>query len=334
MSHIKIKKTTEIQTILDEIDKKLIFYLEQNCNETNENIANQLKLSRRVVEYRINRLVENGIILGFFPFFDFSKLGYVNHEVWLQLTIPNEQSKKAFYDYLVNCKEVGWVAECSGTFDCAIGIMANDSFSFSKIFKKIIQIFPTYIDNYYVMVSTAIYAYPRSYLLDYTENRDNSEKILFEQPKRVLIDSSDMDIIRVLSKNAKVPIHDLSKMVGISHNTARKRINNLEQRGIIKGYNAVIRPSSLGIQNYEVLVKMAPLTLEMESEIREFCRKNQNILYLIWAIGKWDLNFVVDAENISQFQIILNQFKVQFGRYIKEIDSVRVLDIYKYKYQL
>ncbi len=288
-----------------------------------------------MVEYRLNRLIKNKIILGFAPFFDYSKLGYVNHEIWIECKYRDEQEKEEFLKYLISNNDVGWVAECAGRFNCAIGVMCQNTYAFTKIMKEITKKYQNVMQNYFVTVSTGIYSYSRTYLLGENAAVPVEEKSLYSsQPKRVLLDDVDLKIINIISQNAKISTKDLSKIAEISHNTARKRIVNLEQRGVIRGYHAIPRPSALGIQNFEVLIKTKPLTEENEAELREFCRKSPYIIFMIKCVGTYDLNIVIDARNINHFSKVLNQFNYRFGHLIKRMDSLSVLDVYKYKYIL
>ena len=334
MSTIKIRKLSKSQYYLDEIDKRLIYELEQNCNEKNDAIAQRLGLSKRVVEYRINRLVKSGIIIGFAPFFDYSKLGYINHEVWMQLRHVTKETKSRFFDYLRDMPQIGWVAGCGGKFDCAIGIMAGDTVTFSKILKRIVHENSGLIADYYVTISTEIYAYPRSYLIDAADRKREEKSLYSGPPKRLVLDDVDLKLITNLSKSAKSSTAELAKKAGISNNTVRQRISKLEERGIIMGYKAIPQPSALGIQNYEVLLRTRPLTVEQEAQIREYCNSHPYVIFMIHCIGRWNLNIVLDAKNFAQFSDILADLRTRFENLIEDMEYVSVLDVHKFNYSV
>ena len=62
----------------------------------------------------------------------------------------------------------------------------------------------------------------------------------------LLIDETDKEILSVLKDNARMPFLDIAKQLKISESTIRKRVSNLENRGVIKKYSAVIEPSKIG----------------------------------------------------------------------------------------
>lgn len=51
------------------------------------------------------------------------------------------------------------------------------------------------------------------------------------------LDETDRHILHVLQNNARATITDIANEVGVSGNTVRNRIEQLEEQGIIKGYS-------------------------------------------------------------------------------------------------
>ncbi|WP_290902387.1 Lrp/AsnC family transcriptional regulator [Ferroglobus sp.] len=54
------------------------------------------------------------------------------------------------------------------------------------------------------------------------------------------MDERDRKIIEILVKNGRATLTEIAKELGISEAAVRKRLKNLEERGIIKGYTAII----------------------------------------------------------------------------------------------
>ncbi len=60
------------------------------------------------------------------------------------------------------------------------------------------------------------------------------------------MDDKDWTIINTLTKDARTPLTKIAKKLGITEAAVRKRLKNLEERGVIKGYTTIINPSMLG----------------------------------------------------------------------------------------
>ena len=63
------------------------------------------------------------------------------------------------------------------------------------------------------------------------------------------LDEKDKRIIEILLENARLPLTDIAKMLGVTDVAVKKRIKKLERRGVIKKYTVVVDPSMLGFQN-------------------------------------------------------------------------------------
>jgi Lrp/AsnC family transcriptional regulator, leucine-responsive regulatory protein len=60
-------------------------------------------------------------------------------------------------------------------------------------------------------------------------------------------DSIDSAILRVLSSDGRISNIDLAGKVGLSPSACLRRVQELERRGVITGYRAVINPAAIGI---------------------------------------------------------------------------------------
>lgn len=70
------QKKYQTETI-DETDYKILKTILKNARIKTINIARELETTEMVVRYRLKRLIQNGIIIGFTPFLNIHKLGYI-----------------------------------------------------------------------------------------------------------------------------------------------------------------------------------------------------------------------------------------------------------------
>ncbi len=54
------------RAFLDDLDKKILRILQEDCRTTREQIAKRLQMSKSAVQYRIKRLEKSGIIEGYY----------------------------------------------------------------------------------------------------------------------------------------------------------------------------------------------------------------------------------------------------------------------------
>lgn len=87
-------------------------------------------------------------------------------------------------------------------------------------------------------------------------------------------DKIDRNILHELQRNARLSNQELSEKVGLSPTPCARRIRNLEESGVIKGYAAIIDESRLGY-GFSVFVSVQldhqtdDRLLSFESEIQQ-----------------------------------------------------------------
>ena len=79
---ITFKETDEIIEI-DRLDKEILQILSENARTPLIDIAEKLKVSPKVIAYRIKKLEKQGVIEGYRVNIDHKKLGFIWHKLWI-----------------------------------------------------------------------------------------------------------------------------------------------------------------------------------------------------------------------------------------------------------
>lgn len=61
------------------------------------------------------------------------------------------------------------------------------------------------------------------------------------------LDRLDLSILEALQENARMPLSEVGRRIGLSQPATSERVKRLEERGIIAGYGARIDPAALGL---------------------------------------------------------------------------------------
>ena len=61
------------------------------------------------------------------------------------------------------------------------------------------------------------------------------------------LDRLDLSILEALQDNARTPLSEVGRRIGLSQPATSERVKRLEERGIIAGYGARIDPAALGL---------------------------------------------------------------------------------------
>src|SRR3989338_11005313 len=111
---------------LDTKDRKILSELDVDARQSNSQIGKKVGLSKEVVKYRIDRLIENGIILRFHTVINYFKLGIVKFKLYLRLTNVNEEKLNEIGKYFYDNPKTEWVVLTSGRWDLISGFLVKN----------------------------------------------------------------------------------------------------------------------------------------------------------------------------------------------------------------
>ena len=102
---------------IDLKDRKILYQLDLNCRQSNSQIGKKVGLSRKVVEYRIKRMEEKGIIKNYYTTIDTYKLGYQFFRIYLNFQYVTSDLKKEIIKHFVDYKKISTVSTARGFYD-------------------------------------------------------------------------------------------------------------------------------------------------------------------------------------------------------------------------
>ena len=123
----------------------------------------------------------------------------------------------------------------------------------------------------------------------------------------MLLDETDLKILKVLQSDARITNQELAERVGISPSPCLRRVRKLEQDGVIERYVTLVNPKAVSRgQHAFVEVRLEQqnraLTEKFEAEIQ----KLPEVLECYLMAGEWDyvLRVVVpDLEELRNFHM-------------------------------
>ncbi|MHA1380023.1 MAG: Lrp/AsnC family transcriptional regulator [Candidatus Helarchaeota archaeon] len=122
---------------LDDIDRKILFYLQVNCKIPYHEIGKRLKIAPSTVHNRVKRLIKNKIIKAFSAILDPKKLG-LNIVSWIGInTKPGKLKEVA--KKLISYEEVQVVGSSYGDHDILIQITCRSPNELSNFIRTKIK---------------------------------------------------------------------------------------------------------------------------------------------------------------------------------------------------
>lgn len=126
--------------------------------------------------------------------------------------------------------------------------------------------------------------------------------------------AKDRDLIRILSENARLPLSDIAKMLGVSRATVQGRLARLERDGIIAGYTTILGSAARPATTIAALV-MIELEVKRQGGVVAALKKRPEIVQCYTLSGHFDLYVKVECETASDLDAVID--------WIAEMDGVR-----------
>src|SRR3989338_1614983 len=121
------------------------------------------------------------------------------------------------------------------------------------------------------------------------------------------LDATDRNIIDILRKNSRTAFLSIAKTLNLSESTIRKRVANLESRGIIQKFSLIVDPSKLGYENVAYIgVDAEP---EKYLEVANDLKQDPQIKCLSTSVGDHMFMLEVWAKDNEELQQICDRIK-------------------------
>ena len=170
--------------------------------------------------------------------------------------------------------------------------------------------------------------FPRVYFLDKKSNSD--EYVFITEPSEVKFDKIDLEILKLMSGNARVPIIDLADKLKMTTKTISSRIKELESKKIIVGYRTMFDLEKLEEQYFKVFIMTHNVTEQKERDFRLFIKQHPRVIYDNEVLGGADFEIEIQVESLIQLREFLNEMKEKFSDIINDYSTMLFYKEHKY----
>ena len=312
-------------------DRKILYELDQNSRQSLSQIAKKTRISQQVISYRLKLYKEKGLITNFFAVINFTNLGYTSYRIMLRLSGATKEKYNEIINYFMKHPNVLWLNSCGGKYDFIVNIMAKNIIHFNQIFRDIRERFPEQIQNYDILTHLEVSYFGRDYLLK-KEREIKPIPYFGREFKLVKLDKTDLQILNILSEDARINAIEIGSKLKITGNTVVNRIKNLKKIGIIQAYTSLLHIDKINYSAYKLLIKFQNITEKKEKELINFIQQNVNIVGTIRLVGQWDFEIEIEIEDREKLHQIIMETRDKFKDIIKEFETLALDHDYRYNY--
>ncbi|MBS3094071.1 Lrp/AsnC family transcriptional regulator [Candidatus Pacearchaeota archaeon] len=320
---------TEDLKIIDEKDRKILAELDKNSGETDSDIAKKVRLSKQVVNYRIQKLVEKGIIERFYTIINTGNFGLNSFYIFLQFQKLNKEKEKILLEKINSLDYVGWLVHGTGRWDCIVQIYSGSIFEFNSFLNNILKICGENLHEY--NFTTLLTGEHLSYKF-ITGSKGVDKIIQTEKREKIKIDEIDKKILKVLSQNARLSLVDISKKSNVSLHKVNYHLDKLTKNKIIEGFKPKINSNKLNYEWNLLLIQFQNINEKRKNEFLEYCKNNSKIYYVTTTVGVYNLMLDIYVKNVEEFREVLFELKEKFSDVIKIYESMIIFKEFKINY--
>lgn len=144
---------------LDDTDKKILKELSKNARISIVELAEKIKLSRDIINYRLKKLIKEKIIVQYRCYLNLQKVGVNHYKIIFRTKNLDEQSEKEIKSYVTQHKKSTQFLKLIGSWDLEIEFETENEDELYKILTEIRKRFSNVIRDFDILRITETYKY-------------------------------------------------------------------------------------------------------------------------------------------------------------------------------
>lgn len=322
-------------TLLDERDRKILIELDKNSRQPDSAIAKKLGISKQVTNYRIQKLVEKGIISNFYTIINVGSLGLNSYYVFLQLEKIDKNQEKELLEKINTLDYVGWLVSGTGRWDAVVLLYAESLGAFDALLSEIVNICGDHLHEYNFTTLIAAEHIRYKFLAETRATGDIYSVKQTEKMKEVslnIIDEIDKKILSIIAQKSRSSIREISRQAKIPTHVVNYHLKRLIKLKIIGGFKPKINVNTLGYQWHLLLIQTRNVTEARKKEFIQFCKQYQKIYYVTNTVGLYNMMLDIHVGSGEEFKEVLLELKSRFSDVIRLYESLILFEEYKINY--
>ena len=121
------------------------------------------------------------------------------------------------------------------------------------------------------------------------------------------LDSKDRKILYLLHKNCRLSNSQIGRMVRLSKDGVKYRVNNFVKDGLVRGFFLNIGITTMGYVNFIVYIRLHNTDDKRLANLLNSVKQKNYVIYCATCLGKWDISLQILSRSILTFEKYLNE---------------------------
>jgi Lrp/AsnC family transcriptional regulator, leucine-responsive regulatory protein len=144
---------------MDDKNRQILFELSRNARLSLHKLGAKAGLTAEGVKYRLKKLCESGVILGYLPIFNYQALGYTVYTVLMGIKNLTTLKEKRLESFLQNSPHVLWGVKSIGRYNLMMYVCTRKSEEFHATMTELRSLFAADIEDYEALIASEEYIY-------------------------------------------------------------------------------------------------------------------------------------------------------------------------------
>jgi len=143
------------------------------------------------------------------------------------------------------------------------------------------------------------------------------------------VDLKDRKILFELESDCRQSFSRIAKKVGLSKTAVIRRIEGLQNRGIIERFVTTTNANSLGYRIFTIFLKVQG-SAKKKAEILDFIKSQIKVGWCVHVQGNWDVILAALTKDEIQLRNLLDQIEHKYSEYIRDKDMLLNIKVHSF----
>ncbi len=317
--------------MLDKIDYRLLWHLDNNARLPVAELARHIGVSRQTCDYRLEKLLQEKVLLGFIASVDIHRIGYLSYRVYYRFRSIGAEKRNEIFEHLILHPNTLWVVTTAGEWDMEVVFVARNFVHFNNLLKEFHVKFGHAFARSNISMSPVSYHFKRDYLIG-AQRAQFSPTFYGFEPRVESWDETDFLILDGLSKNCRCTNDELAEKIGVAPQTLRIRLQKLEAEHVIPSYRILIDLPKISRSYFKLMLAFESISEKDEKRIYNLCAERNFVIYLTEVLGDWQMELEVETSGREEVQTLLDDVRSAFPHTIRHYEILEVTRELKINY--
>lgn len=133
-----------------------------------------------------------------------------------------------------------------------------------------------------------------------------------------ILDKKDKKLLYEIDLNSRQSINSLARKIRLSKTATAHRLNQLQEKGIIKQFHTILDVGKLGYISFRLYLKLSNTSPEKEQEIIDFLKNKECVTWIVSIEGDYDIGALILVKNVSEMNLLWKEILKKYSNYIDE----------------